>query len=201
MNKHTEGNRPWRSAGSRTWSGRPWSRTRTLAAATAGASLLIVACSGSSAKADTFLGGTYHQALAYAKCMRSHGVPDFPAPDGQGNFNRAAIQAIYQSDDPALRDAHHLCAPLLPNGGSGLSATQIQTIQEQNIRYGVQAARCMRAHGIQNFPDPAGTTQGPGVNWPTPQAAGLNVNSAAYQAAYRACRAGGVIPPSLAPAG
>jgi hypothetical protein len=201
MNKHCERNLPRPYARSWYWSGRPWSRTRTLAAAAAGASVLIVACSASSAKADTFLGGTYHQALAYTKCMRSHGVTDFPAPDSQGNFNRGAIQAIYQRDNPALPDAHHLCAPLLPNGGSGLSATQIQTIQEQNLRDAVKAARCMRAYGIENFPDPAGTTQGPGVNWPTPQAAGLNVNSFTYQAAYRACRAGGVIPPTLAPTG
>ena len=53
MGKHAEGNPPWRNTRSRAWYDRPWRRTRTLAAAAAGASLLIVACGGSSAKADT----------------------------------------------------------------------------------------------------------------------------------------------------
>jgi hypothetical protein len=51
-----------------------------LTAAVAGAALLATACGGSSAGADIFLGGTYTQSLAYAKCMRSHGVSMPRAP-------------------------------------------------------------------------------------------------------------------------
>src|ERR1700691_133400 len=94
--------------------------------ATAAIAVLAAACGGTStAGADTFIGGTYPQALAYAKCMRSHGVPQFPAPDGQGNFNNAQIQSIIQQD-PQERDAFGQCRSLLPNEGTGLSVTQLQ---------------------------------------------------------------------------
>lgn len=136
-----------------------------LAVAAAGIVVLAAACGGTStAGADTFLGGTYAQSLAYAKCMRSHGVPQFPAPDGQGNFNNAQIQQVDQSD-PQPRNADFACRSLLPNEGSGLSVTQLQDMQQQNLRNTVKAAQSMRAHGIGNFPDPAGSTQGSGINW------------------------------------
>jgi hypothetical protein len=177
-----------------------------LAAAATGIVLFAVACGGtSSAGASTFLGGTYTQATAYTKCMRSHGVPQFPAPDSQGNFNNSQIQQLDQND-PQERNAFGTCRGLLPNEGTGLSVTQLQTMQQQNLRNAVQAAHCMRSRGIENFPDPAGSTSGSGVNWQpvmsAEQAGGFNQNSPSYQAAYDACsgkRVGGPIPPNFAP--
>jgi hypothetical protein len=114
--------------------GRLRPRRAGLLAATAGIALLAAACSGTStAGADTFLGGTYSQSLAFAKCMRSHGVPQFPAPDGQGNFNNSQIESITQNK-PQARNAWAKCGSLLPNEGSGLSATQLQDMQQQNLR-------------------------------------------------------------------
>ena len=176
-----------------------------LLAATAGIALLA-ACSGTStAGADTFLGGTYTQSLAFAKCMRSHGVPKFPAPDGQGNFNNSQIESITQNK-PQARNAWAQCRSLLPNEGSGLSVTQLQDIQQQNLRNAVKAAHCMRAHGIEDFPDPAGSTQGSGINWQPVQSAiqsgRVDTNTPSYEAAYDACsgkRVGGSIPPEFAP--
>jgi hypothetical protein len=166
-------------------------RAGALAAAIAGATLLAAACSGSSAGADTFLGGTYAQALAYTKCMRSNGVSDFPAPDSRGNYNNAQVTALIQ-DNPEYRNAHIECASVLPNGGSGLSATQVQQIQQQNLRNAVKAADCMRAHGITNFPDPDASNQDAGVNWQPVISlimdGGLNVSTPSYEAALAACK-------------
>jgi hypothetical protein len=190
-----------RRAGPAGWHGRPQWRAGALAAAMAGATLLAAACSGSPSGADTFEGGTYTQSLAYAKCMRSHGVPQFPAPDGQGNFNQAAIQAL-DDHDPQERNAFFQCRSLLPNEGTGLSVTQLQAMQQQNLRNAVKAAHCMRAHGIVDFPDPAGSTQGSGINWQPVLSAGLNLDTPSYQAAFKICsgsRVGGPIPPMLAP--
>ena len=70
-------------------------RAGALAAVVAGATLLAAACGGSSTETNTFApGATYTQALAFAKCMRANGVPQFPAPDGQGDFNNAQIEAL-----------------------------------------------------------------------------------------------------------
>jgi hypothetical protein len=167
---------------------------------------VLAACSGSStAGADTFLGGTYTQSLAFAKCMRSHGVPSFPAPDGQGNFNNSQIEAITQNN-PQARSAWAQCGSLLPNEGTGLSVTQLQDMQQQNLRNAVKAAHCMRAHGIGDFPDPDGSTQGSGINWAPVQSAiqsgRVNTSTPSYEAAYDACsgkRVGGPIPPNFAP--
>jgi hypothetical protein len=192
-------------SGRRGQRGRLRPRRAGLAALTTGIAVLA-ACSGSStAGADTFLGGTYTQSLAFAKCMRSHGVPTFPAPDGQGNFNNSQIESVIQNN-PRARNAWAQCGSLLPNEGTGLSATQLQDMQQQNLRNAVKAARCMRAHGIEDFPDPDGSTQGSGINWQPVQSAiqsgNVSTSTPSYEAAYDTCsgkRVGGPIPPNFAP--
>jgi hypothetical protein len=181
---------------------RPW-RTAAVVAALAVTALVASACGGGSnaSGGGTFAGGTYGQSLAYAKCMRSHGVPQFPAPDGQGNFNNAEVENLDDNDQPQARNANFACRSLLPNEGTGLSVTQLQTMLQQNLRNAVKAAHCMRAHGIGNFPDPAGSTQGSGVNWRQVVLAGLQLDTPSYKAAWDACQneGGRIIPPSLAP--
>lgn len=175
-------------------------------AAAIAAVALLAACGGTStAGADTFLGGTYTQSVAFAKCMRSHGVPKFPAPDGQGNFNNSQIESVIQHD-PQARNDFDDCDSLLPNEGTGLSVTQLQDMQQQNLRNAVKAAHCMRAHGIEGFPDPAASTQNSGINWAPVQSAiqsgQVNTSTPSYEAAYDACsgkRVGGPIPPDFAP--
>ena len=181
-------------------------RAGALAAAVAGAALLAAACGGSSAGTNTFApGATYAQALAFARCMRSDGVPQFPDPDRKGNFNNAQIEAL-QNNNSQADNALHQCRSVLPNAGTGMTATQIQQIQQQNVTSAVKAAHCMRAHGITNFPDPAGTTQASGVNWQAVisaiQAGGLSLNTPSYEAAFMACNGklvGGPIPPEFDP--
>jgi len=52
---------------------------------------------------------------------------------------------------------------------------------------------CMRSHGVPNFPDPTGGSNG-GVQVNISSGSGINPNSPAYQAAQRSCQ-------SLLPAG
>jgi hypothetical protein len=193
-------------AGPRGRTGRPRRRRAgALAAVVAGVSLLAAACGGSSTGANTFApGATYTQMLAFAKCMRSNGVPKFPDPDRQGDFNNATVNALISnnSGDNAL----HQCRSVLPNAGTGLTAEQIQQGQQTNLRNAVKAAHCMRAHGIENFPDPAGTTQASGVNWQPVisaiQAGALSLNTPSYEAAFMTCNGklvGGPIPPDFDP--
>jgi hypothetical protein len=184
--------------GPRGWPGRPRRRAGALAAAVTGVTLLAVACGGSSAAANTFApGATHAQSLAFAKCMRANGVPGFPDPNGQGVFNDAQIQAL--TTGPQGDNALHQCRSVLPNAGTGLTVTQIQAIQQHNLHNALKAAACMRAHGITNFPDPAGTTQASGVNWPQ-TLPGIATGSPSYEKAFRTCsRANRGLPPWLAP--
>jgi len=89
----------------------------------------------------------YLDALKFARCMRSHGVPQFPDPQNPGGFSSAAIDDLNTSS-PAFNSATNMCDRLLPNEGQPTSAEF-----EQAVVDGVKVARCMRAHGIY-FPDP-----------------------------------------------
>jgi hypothetical protein len=176
-----------------------------LAAAVAGTAVLAAACGGSAAGTDTFApGATYAQTLAFAKCMRANGVPNFPNPDRQGNFNPANPQV--QAMD---RNALMQCRSVLPNAGTGLTLQQIQQITQQNLASAVKAAHCMRAHGITNFPDPVASSQGEdgGVSWQPVisaiQVGLVSTSTPSYEAAFTTCNggrvAGGPIPPEFGP--
>jgi hypothetical protein len=194
-----------RRAGPRDRTRRPRPRRAGAMAAVAAVTMLAAACGGSSAQANTFApGATYAQMLAFAKCMRSNGVPNFPDPDRQGTFNNATVNALTSNNSG--NNALHQCRSVLPNAGTGLTVEQIQQIQQTNLHSAVKAAHCMRAHGITNFPDPAGTTQASGINWQPVlsaiQAGGLSLNTPSYEAAFMACNGklvGGPIPPEFDP--
>jgi hypothetical protein len=96
-------------------------------------------------------------ALAYANCMRSHGVPDFPDPNGQGEFQLHAIFEnghVTQGEDlvpssPAFQAAERVCGSF---GSAGRQVTKGQ--EQQAFRRALKAAACMRAHGVPDYPDP-----------------------------------------------
>lgn len=51
--------------------------------------------------------------LAFARCMRKHGVPNFPDPNGQGAFDLSSLGRIKES--PALQGAGRVCQSLENN--------------------------------------------------------------------------------------
>ena len=55
-------------------------RGRVLAALALGAALLAARCGGGGAARSGSGSSGYQQDLAFAHCMRAHGVPDFPDP-------------------------------------------------------------------------------------------------------------------------
>jgi hypothetical protein len=62
------------------------------------------------------------QLLRFAQCMRSHGVPNFPDPNGQGDFNFAGtgINPDLNSNSPQFQASAATCASQtgLIHGGS-----------------------------------------------------------------------------------
>ncbi len=121
--------------------------------------------------------------LAYASCMRSHGVPNFPDPAGSGGIPKEGVISAFRavSSSQASR-AQNACQQLLPAGGS-LSGQPSQTVTAQDQHYYLNAARCMRSHGITDFPDPI--FSGGGVNFPV--ASSINQNSTQFTQAVHAC--------------
>jgi hypothetical protein len=121
---------------------------------------------------------------AYAQCMRTHGIGDFPdpspGPDGGYGFK---IQAGPGSDldpnSPANQAADKACRSLLPNGGV---APQLTAAQQQQF---LNWAACIRAHGLPDFPDPDFSGGGVRIRIGVP---GGPPNQAALQAAMQACK-------------
>jgi hypothetical protein len=114
--------------------------------------------------------------LAYAKCMREHGISDFPDPQPGGGI---AIQAGLQGSDldennPQFKAADDACKSLLPPP----SAEQ----QQQEFEDMLQFAKCMREHGISDFPDPK-----PGEGIDIGAHPDLDPNNPQFQAANKAC--------------
>jgi len=154
----------------------PPPRLRPLVAATLLSGVLVAGCGGSSPSASVArLGGAERpgmtaagtdgaassgspspsaldsDALAYAKCMRSNGVLNFPDPSGSGGGFHLATGTNPSS--PAFKVAQAKCHKLLPGGGppgpGSLTSPSPQTLARM-----LNIARCMRRHGIYDFPDP-----------------------------------------------
>ncbi len=90
---------------------------------------------------------TYDQALAYARCVRAHGVSLWPDPDSSGRFDKSKLTpGQLRVTSVKAGTVAHACRTLFPTYSAG-QQTQVVT---QALRFSV----CMRAHGSTNFPDP-----------------------------------------------
>jgi hypothetical protein len=136
---------------------RRWRPAAQIAAVTA-LGILAAACGGGSRNASSDPSGasaapwSTARVIAYVDCMRSHGVPDYPEP---GSSNGAAGSAGINPSSPAFQSARTKCYKLMPGGTPKTHAT------EQQIRQALETARCMRDHGLPDFPDPIVTSTVP----------------------------------------
>lgn len=95
---------------------------------------------------------TTDSALAFAKCMRGHGEPNFPEPSVKGHSAHLSVHpgSGVDPNTPQFAVANAACKHLLPKD----VPTTNQTITAADEAIYVKAAACMRSHGIKNFPDP-----------------------------------------------
>jgi hypothetical protein len=118
--------------------------------------------------------------------MRANGVPNFPDLSSNGIRIEGTGQTISVNgvsvNAPAFLAARAKCERYMPH--HQLSQTQ----SAQQTQRGLQFARCMRSHGVPNFPDPKVTSSSGGnqhVYLP-----GVNLQAPAVQAAGKACGGG-----------
>jgi hypothetical protein len=133
-------------------------------------------------------------ALAFSKCMRANGVPGFPDPSAGGEFS---LPAGTSPTSPAFRAAQARCRRLLPGGGPPGPGTN-EHPSAQTLSKLVRIARCMREHGVPQFPDPQTTVPSnpAGVREITDFdgaillfPASINMQAPAYRQALTACGA------------
>ena len=164
---------------------RPWPRRARVAAVITvmAADPLVAACGGSPSSAGSGgspnAGGSANsQAVAYSRCVRSHGVPDFPDPDSNGQIPKeAVVRALRGVSDSRARAATNACENLNPAG----QGSPTLTAQEQQDY--LRAAACMRSHGITDFPDP--TFPGGRVNLSIPSS--IDTKSRQFTQAAQTC--------------
>lgn len=129
--------------------------------AAAGLVLLAAACGGSRGSHVAQLGtsttrsrsasrgSTYDQALAYARCIRTHGVRLWPDPESDGVFAKSKLTPQQLGVGTSqVGAAQRACKSLLPSYPAGPPAN----VLAQALTF----SRCMRGHGAKSFPDPDG---------------------------------------------
>jgi len=126
------------------------------------------------AKASSTGGGDL---VAYTKCLRANGLPDFPDPSADGTL------ALPQGIDPnskAFKDAEAKCVQYKPPGqpqqGGSADATWSQN---DKLKY----AKCMRDNGATGFSDPDASG-----NFSYRKGDGPDPDSPQYKAAEEACK-------------
>ena len=109
--------------------------------------------SGTSSTSNTSSSGTggvlaayVADKLGFARCLRAHGVPNYPDPNAGGQEPPGAKQLIFSPRGQAAVGACSYWGNRIHND----VAAQHQAVMGEYVRF----AQCMRAHGLPNFPDP-----------------------------------------------
>jgi hypothetical protein len=137
------------------------SRAVAVLTITATLALTAAACAGS--PSSTGSGGSPHaggrsnspstnfqKALAFSRCVRAHGVPNYPDPGSGGGVVKENAQQLGVSS-PQLQAALSACEHLLPNTGNiDDNPAALHQWWSQMQRF----ARCMHSRGVPNWPDP-----------------------------------------------
>jgi len=160
-------------------------RLAALTAALAATIVLASACGSSSSTTAQLptLQSLTNKALAYAQCMRSHGIQNFPSPTVQDNADAKGVgfkmPSGIDTSSPEFKSAAAACKK--QSGFGVISPAMIAAAMSSGLKF----AECMRSHGIPDFPDPVNKGSniqiGPGPD------SGIDTNSARFQAARKTC--------------
>jgi hypothetical protein len=117
---------------------------------------------------------------AFSACMRSHGVPNFPDPNGKGELTFGSSDGIDPSS-PKFQSAQTACQKVLPKHAPA-SPAQVAKMQAMALKY----SACMRSHGVPKFPDPTFSAGGVGLR--IDRASGIDPNSPQFRSAQKVCQ-------------
>ena len=147
-------------------------------AAAGGLALLTTACGGST-DSNVAAPAPQNGAVAFARCMRSNGIPNWPDPNNSGAFDKSKLTPRQLgAGSSRVQAGQGACRHLLSNGGSGPTAAQVQQVKAQALRF----SECVRGHGVPSFPDPDSTGR-----IPDPATVGIDQGSPKFRAANQAC--------------
>lgn len=151
--------------------------------------LLATGCGSSSPGPPTSQSFSSFAADAYkfSSCMRTHGVTNFPDPrvintPGQQSIRQEATP-VARANAPKFKAAQQACQGIMP-APSNISPAQQAAQQHARVQDRLAFARCLRDHGVPNFPDP--TSQGH-LTLQMITTAGVDLHAPAVLTAARVC--------------
>jgi hypothetical protein len=117
----------------------------------------VAGCGSSGGAATGATGGagsttarpSFSQLVRFSSCMRASGVPNFPDPSAGGGLAIRPGSGLNPSS-PAFQAAQKRCAKLMPGGFKAGPGKPTKAEFERALAF----AKCVRAHGLRDFPDP-----------------------------------------------
>ena len=154
--------------------------------------MITVGCGGSSPSSASLSGAAAHAkagpgqaAYQFSACMRNHGVSNFPDPKVKTSADGTSVAIGINpsiTGQPAFKTAQAACQHILPKPDSGPGDNPVQ--QRARTQALIAFARCLRAHGFPNFPDPDATGE---LSQEMIRRAGINFQTPALLTAGRSC--------------
>jgi hypothetical protein len=120
---------------------------------------------------------TQNEALAFARCLRSHGLPKWPDPTNGGAFDKSKLQQTGYSVSQVRAVEDGPCKHLLP------ASPAAPTISAADRADYLRAAACMRSRGFPSFPDPTFQSNNVQTNIPS----SIDQDAAQFRSAATIC--------------
>ncbi len=144
-------------------------------------SLLAAGCGGGGspgvASGPSSTTAQQNGALAFARCMRSHGLPDWPDPTSGGEFDKSKLRQLSYSVSQVRSVEDGACNHLLVAPSNGPTITLVDRADY------LKAAACMRSHGFADFPDPKFASNNVQTDIPS----SINQDSSTFKNAASTC--------------
>ena len=135
-------------------------------------------------------------ALAFSRCMRSHGVANFPDPSRGGQLQIQSggpggshgTSNGLDPNNPTFQSAQTACQHLMP----APSAAE----QQQAFGTALRQSKCMRSHGIKDYPDPQSSNGRISMSITGGASSDLNPSNPLFQRALAICMPNAPKPPT-----
>jgi hypothetical protein len=139
---------------------------------------------------------TQQKMVKFSQCMRTHGEPEFPEPTEGGIRIQSHNGHGPNPESARFQAAEKACSKYAPSKVAPSPAQQAK-MQESALNF----SKCMRSHGVPNFPDPEFHSGG-GVGIRIGgKSSGIDPNSPQFKAAQKTCQSDLPRPKGAGPGG